>query len=540
MNGFTDPAVRSGPAEGALANYLRALRVRWPLVLLVTLVALVGALAALTFLSPLYRATAQVLVTPIERNDETFQGISLLRDTGDPTRTIQTAAALLESPRAAELAAAKLGAGWNRDLVLEAVRIEPQGQSSVLSVIAQADSPQAAAALANEFTAASLSIRQASVQRQLGAAIDRLRASRDTEQRAAERRAAEQLAAAERAGSAGRAPPVFQPSPALADRLAALEVVRDSRRDPTLSSLQPALLPTKAVGAPPWMVVAASVFAGLLLGMLLAFVIELLDRRVRDQGELAALYPLPILAGIPRMSRRERRPSALPPLAVREAFRTLRVQLEQLGSGRTILLTSASSDEGKTNAAANLGFALVEAGHRVVLIDFDLRDPNLAGAVGIQPERRLVSALGSNGIQSSLVESPFAPGLLVLPAVEGDVAMLELVARRLPEILSEALDLPADYVIVDAAPLGELSDALGIAGQVDDVIVVARPGHTSRNGLQMMRGLLERTGVEPRGLVVMGETVSSSGGYRDHRPIARRDDDAAREDAGAVSGIGRR
>jgi Mrp family chromosome partitioning ATPase len=62
-------------------------------------------------------------------------------------------------------------------------------------------------------------------------------------------------------------------------------------------------------------------------------------------------------------------------------------------------------------------------------------------------------------------------------------------------------------VVIDSSPLGEVSDALPVARQVDDVILVARPRHTDRASLQVARDLLHRAGVLPRGLVLVGETL---------------------------------
>ena len=83
----------------------------------------------------------------------------------------------------------------------------------------------------------------------------------------------------------------------------------------------------------------------------------------------------------------------------------------------------------------------------------------------------------------------------------------------------------ADYVVLDTAPLGEVSDALTIADQVDDVIVVARPGHTNRMNLQTVRDLLDGAGVQPTGLLLIGQQQGRTSSYytydgmpRDRKP----------------------
>ena len=77
--------------------------------------------------------------------------------------------------------------------------------------------------------------------------------------------------------------------------------------------------------------------------------------------------------------------------------------------------------------------------------------------------------------------------------------------ERFPLLLAEAR-AAADYVVIDTPPLGEFSDALRTAHDVDDVIVVTRPRHTNRNSFEVMRDLLDRTGHVPAGMVVIGGT----------------------------------
>ncbi|MEA2130764.1 MAG: hypothetical protein QOJ85_3655, partial [Solirubrobacteraceae bacterium] len=99
-----------GPDTGAsLGPYLRAIRSRALVFVLVTLAAVGAAAALVATRSPTYQATAELLVTPLQQDDRTFLGIELLRDSGDPTRTVQTAAALISSPVAATRTARELG-----------------------------------------------------------------------------------------------------------------------------------------------------------------------------------------------------------------------------------------------------------------------------------------------------------------------------------------------------------------------------------------------------------------------------------------------
>ena len=490
--GWTDNDARPD-GEGVLAPYLRAIRARWVLVAAITAVMLLGGLLLVANKSRSYEARAEVLATPIEANDPSFLGLDLLRESGDPARTVLTAASVVSSPEAAELAAKQMGPGWDRERVIRQTRIEPQGQSSVLAVIARASNADQAARLANTFAEAALERRRSLLKGQLDTAIARL-----------QRRLNEERAGVGPVGNAT--------ARVLAERLTALESLRATGRDPTLTLSRRADVPGSPVGAPSWLTILAALLVGLVLGTLVALAVETLAGRMRDQEDLVDLYPLPLLAGVPWLPRGKRKARRSLPAAL-EALRTLRAQLQQYGSGRSILMASASSGDGRTTAAVNLGLAFAEAGYRVVLMDLDLRNPQLAHSVGVSPQRGLTTLLQHEpDLMDMVVESPATPGLYVLPAVEGDAVALESVTSRLPTLLSQALDL-ASYVIIDTPPLGEVSDALRIAAQVDDVVVVARPRHTSRRSFHVLRDLLARFGIAPRGLLVIGEMIHTPGAF---------------------------
>ncbi|HUR84045.1 MAG TPA: P-loop NTPase [Solirubrobacteraceae bacterium] len=486
-----EPAARG---EGALGPYLRALAGHRTLVALVTLAALAGSLAWLAVRTPDYEATAQLLVTPLPQDDRTFLGLQMIRDSGDPTRTVQTAAALVNSEQAAALTARRLGPTWTSRRVAERVDVQPVGESNILAVQARWIDGAGAARIANEFTAAALGSRQAVLREQIDAAIVRLRA---------------QVRALRRNGGAAGAE---------LSELQQLHTLRNAP-DPTLSLSQQATAPATAAGAPPWLVLAMALIGGFTLAIGAALLLDHLTRRIRDTGEALDLLPIPVLARVPLLSERHRRslgdaPGAMPP-AVQEAFRTLALQLEQrTGGSGTIMITSASSGDGKTTSAINLAFALVAAGRRVTLMDFDLRKPDVAAILGIGDVPGLTSLLTSGtAVADLLVQAPQLPPLRVMAAgTRGDTLVLEPLTRRLPDIVAQARRT-SDYLILDTPPLGEVSDALRMAAHADEILVVTRPGHTNRGHFELMRDLLERGAAVPTGLVVLGETDTPALAY---------------------------
>ena len=102
--------------------------------------------------------------------------------------------------------------------------------------------------------------------------------------------------------------------------------------------------------------------------------------------------------------------------------------------------------------------------------------------------------------------------MLSTSVAEGDIALVEALSRRLPELIAEAREL-CNYVVIDTAPLGEISDALRLVGDVDNVIIVTRPGHTNRGHFEVTRDLLHRTAYTPAGFLIIGDTAPRTSAY---------------------------
>jgi tyrosine-protein kinase len=476
----------SGPDESAVAlrPYVRAIRARSLVVALATIAALGVAAALLATREPTYTSTAQLLVTPLPQDDRTFLGTTLLRDSGDPTRTVQTAAALVDSPLAAQRTARRLGGGSSGQAVQSHVNVQPLGESNILSVTASATTAAGAARLANEYAQSALAVRAEEIRSQIDGVMQAVGPD---------------------------------PTPADKTRLAQLRAVRD-RGDPTLMLSELAQSPQASNGAPAWLVLALAAIAGFTLGSIAAL---LMLRRVADERELVEVYALPVLARVPAGGRR-RDGSALAqaPSEVIEAFRSLRLQLElEDRGGGAILVTSASRREGKTLSTIDLARELTAVGRRVVLIDLDLRRPQLAAALGVVPGRDLLDVTRRDDpLADALHEVHGSPLLrLASPTSLLDARKVEQFEARLPTLLEEARAV-ADYVLLDGPPLGEVSDALQAVPLVDHVIVVARIGTTSRSALETLRDLLRRAGRAATGYIVIGGVSRRRGRVAYSRP----------------------
>lgn len=478
----------SGPRQQAISPYLRAVRRHWIVVLALTLVAGVVAAVTVERSGYTYKATANVLVSPLPENPS-YLNLGVVLDTGDPTRTVQTAAALVDTAQAAAATATKLGGGWTADSVQKAITVDAFGQTNVLAVSGSASSPTEAAQLTNTFTNTALSSEGTIVQRNIAAQIAKLQA---------------EVASLPRGALTTQSQ-----SASLSAQLGALESLRNSGGDPTLSVSQAATVPSSPSGTSHTLIVILALLGGFAVASVAVLGIDFFGRPVRDQDEVQELFPLPILASVPKVSHRGRGPLApwMFPPAVFEQVRMLRAQLDLAVLSPVIMVTSADAGDGKTTLVAALAAAFAEGGD-VIVVDLDLHRPSLAMTLGVvQPD---------DETPGPLIPVPRLPRVKFLPLPRpGEMTADELMAR-LPILLAQA-QRAASCVILDTAPIGQISESLRVVGLSEAVVFVTRPGHTDRRLLVRARELLERSlarsGASAVGMVLVGQPAPGRYGY---------------------------
>jgi tyrosine-protein kinase len=283
---------------------------------------------------------------------------------------------------------------------------------------------------------------------------------------------------------------------------------------------------------------------GLIVGIGLAFLWEALDTRVRSSEEIGErLGGLPLLARLGEPERRLRSKNRLAMLADpggpgAEAFRMLRTNLEFVRlsrEARSIMVTSAVEQEGKSTTVANLAVSLARSGQTVALVDLDLRRPwlhrffDLDGpgvtevALGHVPlEQALVpiavtdssrKGVGKRGNGSGNGSGSIRGLLLVLPAGPIPPDPGEFVGTDALEEILAALRKKADVVLVDAPPVLQVGDALTLSAKVDGVIVVTRMNVVRRHMLGELARLLNQSPAQKLGFVVTAAQEEAHSGY---------------------------
>jgi non-specific protein-tyrosine kinase len=183
---------------------------------------------------------------------------------------------------------------------------------------------------------------------------------------------------------------------------------------------------------------------------------------------------------------------------------------------RSLVNTSPQPGDGKTATVTNLGAVLAQAGQRVILVDADLRKPQLHTHFGGVKNRagltNLLLAQPGDGLADALLQPTEIPGLRVLttgplPPNPADVLNLP----RMREILAYLEDA-ADIVLVDAPPMA-VSDPLTISGLVDGVLLVMLGGRTRSGELTQVVQELTRTSTPLIGAVINRVDVKGDGFY---------------------------
>lgn len=482
-----------------IVGYARAIRRHLRLCVAIVLLAVFGAAAWMATHTAEYEASTQLLVTPLAEADSSFVGLPMIRSQGsDPQRAVTTAAALAQSSEILALTSEELDGELSPADIELAVEIIANEDENIVELTATAADAEVAAALANAYAESVLAARQAELRPLIAEAIERAEAE------LAKLADIEGLRASE-----------------LKVRLSDLRFIDDGA-DPTLAVAQPASVPTAPEGPPRWLVLAVALVAGLVVAATTAILIEVLaPGSIDNEDDLLRAYPLPILARVPVRSRRG---GELSPEA-REAFRTLRGQLElhQNDAGwvvnraptpgrltGVVLITSPMTGDGKTTAALALGRITAATGADVVLLETDLRKPDVAARLGVEPDRDLTDLLGADtSLRRVATPSPDTEGLSFIAAPRIDnMAMIERLGAMVPSLLAQSGNDDL-CIVVDTAALGEVSDALLILGAADHVVVVVRVHHTTHGALVSLRDSLERAGVRAAGFVVFDSPLAA-------------------------------
>lgn len=282
-----------------------------------------------------------------------------------------------------------------------------------------------------------------------------------------------------------------------------------------------ALRPRSSVAPRVTLNLSAGILGGLLLGVVVALLAERSDRRIRNIEDieglgLAVLGLVPRIGGNTATGPRRRRQVAQssankdliahtqPMSGVAENLRTIRTNLSFMGADgglRAFVITSAAPREGKSTVVINLAITLAQSGKKVLLVDTDLRRPRVHRAFGLTARRGVTTALVGEASPADVILTTEVPSLDIVTCGPIPPNPSELLHTEAFRHFVEAMRERYDHVIFDSPPLGAVTDAAILAGQLDGVIVVVKSQSTTREALRVTARQLHDVGARVLGAV---------------------------------------
>ena len=256
------------------------------------------------------------------------------------------------------------------------------------------------------------------------------------------------------------------------------------------------------------MLSALAATAGLVLGGGTIVLFEYLRDRVSTPDEVAQRVGLRVIGTVPRVSRSRKRPNDS---HVSECVDGIRAVVSQTGreAPRVILVTSAVEHEGKTTFAAQLAASLARSGKRTLLLDGDLRHPNVHLALGLDLRAGLPEVLRGEVSADEAVQPTAIDGLFAVTGGACDYAAITALSRPESAAVIKHYREGFDHVVIDAGPVLAFADVL-LLGQLSDIAIVATMRDVSR--MPQVTSAVDRlrsVGIRVLGAVVNGVTDSA-------------------------------
>ncbi|MBW3608072.1 MAG: hypothetical protein KY463_06905 [Actinobacteria bacterium] len=478
---------------------MRAVLQRWRLVVLVVALCAGTALAVSLSSEKQYDATAQLLLRAQEPVDPLFDPVGSAASR-DPERALNTEVQLITIGPTAQRVRNQLNLDRTADELLEQVEVTTSSTSDIVELSARDTNPVLAARIANAFA-------DAYVQFRVESASERYREAADLVQR---RLLA--LSPVER-----RTPQGLELQARRQNLLLAAE-----QKAADAMVVRRASVPDSAARPRPKLAAAIGIVLGLLLGVGVALILQLVDRRLKDEHEVEEFFNLPVLAAIPRPARRA---PAFDDPAQREAYGLLAANMRaaEIGDASSVIMISSPSPaDGKTSVTIGAARAYARLGLSVVVIEADLRRPAFARYTDVSFSAGLTGVLAGRSVAKELLWLD-ADTLLPSDRAGADGAVGILPAGDVPDNPQRLLSDPgmrrvvetartmADIVLIDSAPLGTVNDAAALAPLVEGVVLVARLNQTTKDAAR--RALRTVGNLDANAL---GVVVTDAGGGERH------------------------
>ena len=268
-------------------------------------------------------------------------------------------------------------------------------------------------------------------------------------------------------------------------------------------------------------IMIVALLIGLALPVLVILILQFLRYKIEGHDDVARLTKLPIIADVAIASNKAKGKADIvvhenQNNQMEEIFRSMRTNLQfMLKEGqKVVLFTSSTSGEGKTFNAANLSVSFGLLGKKVILIGLDIRRPRLAELFGINDHKHGITNLlvkdnpTIEDIQEQILPSGVNKNLDLLMAGPIPPNPAELIARNSLDIIINLLKERYDYIMIDTAPVGLVTDTLQIARVADASIYMCRADYTPKSSFNLINALANEKKFPNMAIVLNGIDMS--------------------------------
>jgi len=268
-------------------------------------------------------------------------------------------------------------------------------------------------------------------------------------------------------------------------------------------------------------IMLVALLIGLALPVLVILILQFFRYKIEGHDDVARLTKLPIIADVAIASNKAKGKADIvvhenQNNQMEEIFRSMRTNLQfMLKEGqKVVLFTSSTSGEGKTFNAANLSVSFGLLGKKVILIGLDIRRPRLAELFGINDHKHGITNLlvkdnpTIEDIQEQILPSGVNKNLDLLMAGPIPPNPAELIARNSLDIIINLLKERYDYIMIDTAPVGLVTDTLQIARVADAAIYMCRADYTPKSSFNLINALANEKKFPNMAIVLNGIDMS--------------------------------
>lgn len=269
-------------------------------------------------------------------------------------------------------------------------------------------------------------------------------------------------------------------------------------------------------------IVLIAVLIGLIIPLVLIFLLDKLKNKFETIGELERLTTVPVLGEVCQKSGSDS------PLVVKstggstsvaELFRLIRSNLQfVLGNhsgSKVILLTSTISGEGKSFISINLASSFAVLGKKVLLIGLDIRNPKLGEYLNLPPADGFTSYIANRDISldSIILHDSIEKNLDIIMAGPIPPNPSELLQSERVDQLFAELKTMYDYIIIDSAPVGMVSDTFALVRVADATVYVTRANYTTTKEVELLNKLYASKRLPKLSVVLNGTKTAAGYGY---------------------------